>query len=143
MKRLCIAPIVLSLAIASATGLATAQMPASTTSAGAMQVKMTHAEFLRMYTWDPANEMWVMNARVTPPDGIKSRASVKAERDLFLRNNRYDNPTSQWVPLGGKPREVSAMSREEVRSETIAYMRTHEWDETTEMWVQKQPAARK
>jgi hypothetical protein len=143
MKRLNIAPLALGLAVASVMGLSTAQMPTGTVSAGATPMKMTHAEFLRMYTWDPANEMWIMNAGVTLPEGVKSRANVKAERDAFLRNNRYDNINSKWIALGPKPREVSAMTREEVRAETIAYMRTHEWDETTEMWVEKNSVYRK
>ncbi len=143
MKRSNIAQFAFVLAAASTIGLSTAQMPRGTVSVSSTTVKLTHDEFLRMYSWDPANEMWIMNAGVTPPEGVKSRASVKAERDQFLRNNRYDNINSKWISLGAKPREVSAMTREEVRAETIAYMRTHEWDESTEMWMEKKPLYRK
>lgn len=143
MKRLNVAALALGLAAASTIGQSMAQMTTGTASANTASMKMTHAEFLRMYSWDPANEMWVMNAAVTPPEGVKSRATVRAERDAFLRNNRYDNINSRWIPLGPTPREVSGMTREEVRAETIAYMRTHEWDESTEVWIEKKPMYRK
>ena len=105
MKRLHIAPLILSIAMASATGLVQAQAPGATTAAAA-EMKMTSAQFLNMYTWDSVNDMWVMKAGMTMPEGIKSRAEVKAERDLYMSMHKYDTRNDKWVPMT-TPRNMS------------------------------------
>lgn len=133
MKRLHIAPLILSLAMASATGWVSAQSP-GTTAAAAAEMKMTSAQFLSMYTWDTVNDMWVMNAGMVLPEGIKSRADVKAERDLYMSMNKYDTRSQKWVPMT-TARNMSTMSREEVKAETAHFLRTHRYDEPTSKWT--------
>ena len=136
MKRLHIAPLLLSLVFATTAGFVNAQ---SATSAGAspMAMKMDRSEFYKMYTYDTVNDMWVMNPGMSPPAGVRSRAEVKADRDMFLSMNRYDNATSTWVPIGGTPRNMSTMSREEVRAETAHFLRTHRYDESNSKWLMR------
>jgi hypothetical protein len=100
---------------------------------------MTRAQFLSMYTWDTVNDMWVMKAGMTLPEGIKSRAEVKAERDLYLSMHKYDSRNQLWVPMT-TPRNMSTMTRAQVRAETAAFMRTHRWDETSSKWDLKTTA---
>ena len=136
MKRLHITPLLLSLLLATSAGVAIAQNPSGNAATQALQMKMERSEFIKMFMWDEALEMWVMRPGVLPPEGLKSRASVKADRDMFLRNNHWDDGKSAWVPLGGTPRDMSTMSRELVTAQTAAFMRTHRWDENTGKWVE-------
>ena len=133
MKRLHIAPLILAVAMASATGWVQAQSPAATTAAAA-EMKMNRAQFLNMYTWDSVNDMWVMKAGMTLPEGIKSRADVKAERDLYMSMHKYDTRSEKWVPMT-TPRNMATMSREEVKAETANFLRTHRYDEPTSKWT--------
>ena len=135
MKRLHIAPLILSIAMASAIGLAYAQAPGATTAAAA-EMRMTRAQFLSMYSWDTVNDMWVMKAGMTLPEGIKSRAEVKAERDLYMSMHKYDTRSQKWVPMT-TPRNMSTMSREEVKAETAHFLRTHRYDEPTSKWTER------
>lgn len=139
MKRTHLAPLLLGFALTSAAGLAHAQYATSNT-AQPTPMKMERAEFLKMFTYDTTNDMWIMNPSMAPPVGIRSRAEVKAERDMFLSMNRYDNTTSKWIPLTGTPRNMSTMTREEVRAETIAFLRTHRYDESAAKWDAKTTA---
>lgn len=133
MKRTHIAAMLLGFTLSSAAGLANAQYPTSN-NAQPTPMTMERAEFLKMFTYDTVNDMWIMSPGMAPPVGIRSRAEVKAERDMFLSMNRYDNATSKWIPLTGTPRNMSTMTREEVRAETAAYLRTHRYDEQTSKW---------
>jgi hypothetical protein len=137
MKRLHIAPLLLTLALASTAGLVSAQSTPGSAATPPMAMKMDRSEFYKMYTYDTVNDMWVMNPGMSPPVGVRSRAEVKADRDMFLSMNRYDNATSKWVPLGGTPRNMSTMSREEVRVETENFLRTHRYDEANSKWLMR------
>lgn len=134
MKRLHVAPLLLGLSLAAMTGMASAQNAIDTV---AVPMKMDRADFLNMFMYDTVNDMWVLKPGMAPPMGIRSRAEVRAERDMFLSNNRYDNATSKWIPLGGTPRQMSSMSREEVRAETANFLRTHRYDEPTSKWTER------
>ena len=133
MKRTIIAPLFLSMAIASASGWVQAQTTGATTAAAA-EMKMSRDQFLRMYQWDSVNDMWVMNDGMKMPEGIKSRAEVKAERDLYMSMHKYDTRNEKWVPMT-TPRNMSTMSREEVKAETSNFLRTHRYDEPTSKWT--------
>jgi hypothetical protein len=135
MKRLHVTPLLLSLMLAATAGMATAQSSTGSTGAAPMQMKMERSEFMRMFMWDEASEMWVMRANVQPPAGVRSRAEVKAERDTFLSMNHWDNGKSAWVPVTGAPRNMSTMTREQVKAETANYLRTHRYDEPTGKWT--------
>jgi hypothetical protein len=137
MKRLHIAPLLLTLALASTASVVSAQSTTGTAGAPPMAMKMDRSEFYQMYTYDTVNDMWVMNPGMSPPVGVRSRADVKADRDMFLSMNRYDNATSKWIPLGGTPRNMSTMSREEVRAETANFLRTHRYDEANSKWLMR------
>ena len=139
MKRLQITPLLLSLLLATSAGLVSAQSPNPSGNAAtqAMQIKMDRGEFLRMFMWDEASEMWVMRQGVEPPSGVRSRATVKADRDMFLSMNRWDNGMSKWVPITGTPRNMSTMTREEVRAETANFLRTHRYDEANSKWSER------
>ena len=137
MKRLHITPLLLSLLLAISAGVVSAQNPTGNAANQAMQMKMERGEFLKMFMWDEATEMWVMRAGVEPPMGVKSRATVKAERDMFLSTNRWDNGRSRWVPITGTPRNMSTMTREEVKAETAYFLRTHRYDEPTSKWTER------
>lgn len=136
MKRLHITPLLLSLLLAASAGVVSAQNATGNAANQALQMKMERGEFIKMFMWDEASEMWVMRPGVLPPEGLKSRAAVKAERDMFLRNNHWDDGKSLWVPLGATPRDMTTMSREQVTAQTAAFMRTHRWDENTGKWVE-------
>ena len=137
MKRLQITPLLLSLVLASTAGLVNAQAPNPSGNATVQsnQIKMERGEFLKMYQWDPATEMWVMRTGVQAPDGLKSRAEVKAERDRFLSMNDWNDGTSRWEPISGAPRNMSTMPREKVTAQNAAFLRTHRWDELSGKWV--------
>lgn len=137
MKRLQIAPLLLSLLLATSAGLVSAQTPNPSGNAAtqAMQMKMDRGEFLRMFMWDEASEIWVMRQGVEPPSGVKSRVEVKAERDAFLASNHWDDGKSRWTPIAGAPRNMSTMSREEVKAQTTAFLRTHRYDEANSKWT--------
>lgn len=139
MKRLHITPLLLSLLLATSAGIVSAQNqnPSGNASTQAMQMKMERGEFLRMFMWDEASEMWVMRQGVEPPMGVKSRATVKSERDMFLSMNRWDNGMSKWVPITGAPRNMSTMTREEVKAETANFLRTHRYDEPSSKWMER------
>ena len=137
MKRLHITPLLLSLLLATSAGVVSAQQnPAGNAANQAMQMKMERGEFIKMFQWDEASELWVMRPGVLPPEGLKSRASVKAERDMFLRNNHWDDGKSRWVPLGGAPRDMAGMPPDQVKAQTAAFQRSHRWDETSGKWVE-------
>ena len=133
MKRSHIAPLALSIAMATAPGWVHAQAPGATTAAAA-EMRMSRAQFLSMYTWDSVNDMWVMQQGMKLPEGIKSRAEVKAERDLYMSMHQYDTRSEKWVPMT-TPRNMSTMSREEVKAETANFLRTHRYDEPTSKWT--------
>lgn len=135
MKRLHIAPLLLSLMLASTAGLVNAQNPTGNAAVLGTQDKMQRGEFLKMYMWDPASDMWVMRTGVVQPEGIKSRAEVKAERDLFLSKNEWNDGTSAWEPIAGAPRNMSTMPREKISAQNAAFLRTHRWDEETGKWI--------
>ena len=137
MKRLHITPLLLSLLLATSAGVVSAQNPSGNAANQAMQMKMERGEFLKMFRWDEAAEMWIMREGVEPPMGVKSRATVKSERDMFLSMNRWDNGMSRWVPVTGAPRNMSTMSREEVKAETANFLRTHRYDEPTSKWTER------
>ena len=77
-----------------------------------------------------------MKAGMTLPEGIKSRAEVKAERDLYMSMHKYDTRSQKWVPMT-TPRNMSTMSREEVKAETAHFLRTHRYDEPTSKWTER------
>lgn len=137
MKRLHITPLLLSLLLATSAGIVSAQNPTGNAANQARQMRMERGEFLQMFQWDEATEMWVMRAGVEPPMGVKSRATVKSERDMFLSMNRWDNGMSKWVPITGTPRNMSTMTREEVKAETAYFLRTHRYDEPTSKWTER------
>jgi hypothetical protein len=139
---------VLTLAVTLAATLvlpAYAQKPAAPASAlvntetGSMvtrtPMKMDSREFLRTHEWNEATDTWSMKMDVMPPEGVKSRAEVKAQRDTFLSNNRWDNVTSQYVAIKPGPRQLSSLTRAQVKAETVQFMRTHSWNEETSTWV--------
>ena len=136
MKRLHITPLLLSLLLATSAGVVSAQNATGNAATQAVQMKMERGEFIKMFMWDEASEMWVMRPGVLPPEGLKSRTAVKAERDMFLRNNHWDDGKSRWVPLGATPRDMAGMPPEQVKAQTAAFMRTHRWDENTGKWVE-------
>ncbi|MBC7711633.1 MAG: hypothetical protein H7203_16355 [Rhizobacter sp.] len=135
MKRTLIAPLFLSIAIASTSGWVQAQTTGATTAAAA-EMKMSRDQFLSMYKWDTVNDMWVMNDGMKMPEGIKSRAEVKAERDLYMSMHKYDLRSDKWVPMT-TPRDMNTMSREEVKAETVNFLRTHRYDESTSKWMSR------
>jgi hypothetical protein len=137
MKRAYVSPLLLSLVLATTATLVQAQPTPHGNIDNPVPAKMDRAEFLKMFVWDPVNDMWVMRPGFAAPESVKSRAQVKAERDVFLKNNHFDNVTSTWIPLGGKPRDITTMTREQVRTETANFLRTHRWDEMTEQWIIK------
>ena len=128
--------VVLSLVLASVTGVAFAQT-AATMPATRNEVKMDRDEFLKTHTFDPLGDGWMLKKEFEPPKGVKTRAEVKAMSDDFMRNNRFDTLTTKWVPLGKSPRDMGKMSREEIRQETEYFTRTHYYDQLTEKWVDK------
>lgn len=145
LKRLQALPLVLSLFLASATGVANAQGTGDPGAASPTraQVKMERDEFMKTHHWDAGMDNWVLKPEYEAPMGIKARTEVRAERDEFMRNNRWDGGTQSWVPLKGKPRDISKMTREQVRTETRQFVRTHRWDEATQGWVEQAPRKRK
>ena len=74
---------------------------------------------------------------------MKSRAEVKAARDVFLRNNKWDATAGGWLPLAATPRDLSGMTREQVKAETDQFLKTHYWDEESEGWLEKTARSRK
>ena len=105
-------------------------------------------EFFKTHQWDEAKGDYVLKSgakpprRPVPPEGIKTRQEVRAERDQFMRNNRWDPEREEWVPLGGTPRELSSMSRADMRRDTAAFMRTHRWDEVSGTYLERKPRSK-
>ena len=100
------------------------------------EVKMETAEFLRTHSWDPAEDAWVMNKDVMPPQGVKSRAEVIAARDKFLAENRWDKGLG-WVPVKADKGSTSPRTSEQLKMEAKQFAITHMYNEGDNNWVER------
>jgi hypothetical protein len=142
-------PAMAALALAASaliSGSAFAQLPSkgdktesssATQATTGMRLKMDRNEFLKTHRWDEARGAWMMQKEVQPPEGVMSRAEVKAARNSFLSKNRWDETAGGWRPVTGEPRNMSTLSRAEVRADTARFTKTHRWDESTQTWEMK------
>ena len=90
----------LAAAVLAASGLAPAQTtpanPESTLTRA--QAKMERDEFLKTHRYDTGTENWVLKSGVEAPAGVKSRAEIKAHRDLGPHQGRRLQAQHQDAP---------------------------------------------
>ena len=107
------------------------------------EVRSECVDFLQKHRWDEVGGDYVLKstgkpvAGLVPPEGVKTRQQIRADRDAYLRAYRWNDATSSWEPLGKAPREVSKLSRADMRKETMAFLKTHEWDDAQGGYVDR------
>lgn len=97
---------------------------------------MDTAEFLRTHSWDPAEDAWVMNKDVTPPQGVKSRSEVIAAREKFLSENRWDKGFG-WVLIKADKGTMPSKTSEQLKMEAKQFAITHMYNEGDNVWVER------
>ena len=137
-------PIVASLGICFALvgGMASAQTPEELACAKTRaEVKGECVQFLKTHVWNEGLGTYVLKSGVNPPEGVKTRQQIVAERNKFLAANRWDDGKTMWVPIAGKPRDVAneplecAKTRPEVQKDCNAFLKTHRWDDGASTYV--------
>jgi hypothetical protein len=138
-------PLVASLGVCVALvgGTAFAQTPEELACAKTRaEVRGDCVQFLKTHVWSDGANTYVLKSGVRPPEGVKAREEVIAERNKFLSANRWNDGKSMWEPIPGKPRDVGGQpmsceqTRADVQKDCEAFLKTHRYDDGKGSYVQ-------